>query len=205
MNEVQGPKWWRFLNSPLVVVLLGVVLWQVLQLVMVEYTMSRRMGSWMGEYTNITSSVGSALFGGTNEGTRWQGAFSRYQAEKDRQALERLQLSELLTVTNLQRVPGGHPGREKYTMTFVNGSDRIVQDVELSVQFFNEAGVMVDVEEETLRGRLIRPGESCVAAVTRYAGPPNAEESVLASNRAVSAQARVTAFEVVVSDPETQN
>ncbi len=194
---------WAFLNSPLVVVIVGVTLWAGLQMLTTHLQLKQYMGQVMDKYTNLTHSLHAQLGGSiSNRNDSLDSSFRRMMSHSDQPALDFVKYSGQVVVTNIQQGTARSKAEEKYFASVVNNSDRMLRDVALRGTFYGADGKAIDVDDGIYsRIPALPPFSTNVITVTRRLGDYNDSNEMLNSNRAARVDISVASFSVVESAP----
>ena len=161
---------WKFMNSPLVVVVIALAIWPLLSALSAQYAWRNVAGAIAGDVTSAYSGLKDT------------------QRKNDQVKMTAL---DALKVTGAKLVPAAYKGRQKVIGTLHNAGERTVKQVKLTLSFFTGDGTLMDVNTSWLSNiAFIKPGEKANfearRSYNRKTGTPAARVAV-----------RVTALSVV--------
>lgn len=125
-------KLWSFLNAPIVVVLIALILWPLLTITSTGYALKAGIGE-------IRSAVKDEVVEPFRDLGRGQ----------DEALKTKLQVRKKIMIENIRILESSWKGRVKVIGTVNNQSDKIIKSINITASFY-ENGELVDVHQEWL-------------------------------------------------------
>ncbi|MGD8527043.1 MAG: FxLYD domain-containing protein [Thioalkalispiraceae bacterium] len=168
---------WKFLNAPLIVVLIALAIWPLLTVYSGSYALSK-------EVKNITNTV--------------TGAFSSMGNKQKQKSQAMLAVKKQLALSNIKIGTSSWKHQEKIIGTISNNSDKNIKSLHIAVSAYDANDQLMDVDNSWLSNiKILSAGESIDFSYNRSLGQHNAAEEELARHRASRVKVVVTGFDII--------
>ena len=184
MSKSIGVRIWSFINSPLIVVLIILILLPISIGISATILISRVKNeaiSATGEIAEATSK-----------------SFRQLSQEKKEEQLEQFKVYKLIKIKNVKIVLSFWKSNEKVIGTIVNNSNEIIQSIKVTASFYDKNGNLIDVVHDWLsEAKFILPKEEANFSFTRDLGDYKESEEVLNSRKADSVEVKISCFSIL--------
>jgi hypothetical protein len=193
---------WRFVNRPVVIVLLALALWPVVSAWQRRLTVRATLRTIVEEAQGDQRPGGKPLkeLGAAITSQLTEGFASTFdKMNKDKMAKLAAFNSALpqVTVSEVKAGTARFPHREKIIGSVRNGSSSAISDLRLNFMMYAQDGSLIDVDDKTLHEiKLLQPGQLVGFSVDRDLGDPKEDKAVLDSRRSAKINAQVVSFEI---------
>lgn len=184
--ETRPYRIWKFINSPIIVVIVGVVVWTMMNALLTQHMMQRNYDKILNRATNVVNSIEKPM--------------NAFKLAQDRDALIATEVASNIIAVGYQKVPTRN-NQEKYVVTVANSSGKTVRDIYFSAQFFDADGHLLDAETRaaSING-MMKPTETNILSITRSLGEYKPTETACTQNASASMILTVRDLEVVSLD-----
>jgi len=194
---------WRFVNRPIVIVLLALALWPVvsawqrrlairatIRTIVEEAQGDQHPGGGMP-----LKKLGAAITSQLAEG--FTSTFDKMNKERTAKLTAFNSAAPQVTVPEVKVGTARFPNREKIIGSVRNGSSSAVSDIRLNLMMYSQDGSLIDVDDKTLHEiKLLQPGQVVGFSVERDLGDAKEDKAVLDSRRSTKINAQVVGFEI---------
>ncbi len=204
MDDRQAGGLWKSLNSPLVVLLLGLALWPLASSMAVRW----KLRTFAREVRALAQETGDPKETGTLKllVSGWvsqvasgiTGAFSQMGEDRAETMSEYRRLRPSIRVSEVKQVESAWPGREKIVGKIANDSDKAISTVKITTMFYDASGSLIDVDNKWISEiKVIEPSTAVGFTVERTVGQMNEPPGQLDARRSKRVEVQVADFEVV--------
>ncbi len=142
---------WKFLNSPLIVVLIALSIWPILLAVTSAYSMKFGI-------KELAGTIGSEVVQ----------PFKEMSNAQDEKLKKELKIIDNIAISNVKFVPSQWKNRQRVIGQLTNNSDATVKTIKIIVSYYAKDKSLIDVGDEWLSSiKALRPKETTPFSVNR--------------------------------------